>query len=226
MTTKRICFISDTHLLHDDVNIPACDVLVHSGDCLNSGKSIEFAIFLHWFSNLSQVKHKILVAGNHDWVFQLDSTYVKSELKNYPDITYLQDNGCIRDGIYFYGSPWQPAFCNWAFNVERLALKPFWDKIPNDVDVLITHGPPRGILDVSPYDDGHLGCEFLRNRVEKIQPLVHSFGHIHHGYGSEVIGNTIFINASICNEQYEPVNSPILVEFTIRGAITKAEVLR
>ena len=92
---------------------------------------------------------------------------------------YLCDESLTLDGVKFYGSPWQPRFFDWAFNKDRGApLKAIWDKIPLDTDVLITHGPPHGILDLT-FDKIKAGCEELLLAVQRIKPKVHVFGHIH-----------------------------------------------
>ena len=115
------------------------------------------------------------------------------------------------------GSPWQPYFHNWAFNLPRggteLMLK--WEFIPDCIDILITHGPPQGHLDISgpPYNEGDLGCELLRVKVDKQPPKIHVFGHIHGGYGYKFHNGTHFINASVLNERYDQVNNPINLEW-------------
>jgi Icc-related predicted phosphoesterase len=102
---------------------------------------------------------------------------------------------------------------DYAFNRQRGAeIKAYWDKIPADVDVLITHGPPYGILDKTLFQM-HVGCEELRNAVqERIQPKIHAFGHIHEAYGQVKEGNTLFINASALKFKVFGTNSPIIAE--------------
>jgi len=112
--------------------------------------------------------------------------------------------------IKFYGSPWQPEFCNWAFNVPRDKMYIHWEKIPLDTDILITHGPPEEILDISSRGD-RTGCASLRYHVEQIKPLVHVFGHIHEQHGIVMKGKTTFVNAVTCNIRYRPINKPILL---------------
>ena len=119
--------------------------------------------------------------------------------------------------IKIHGSPWQPNFYDWAFNLPRLGdeIKSKWDMIPDDTDILITHGPPQEIRDfVSNWRQGdmNVGCELLRYRIDQIKPLLHVFGHIHGAYGGALINETLFINASTCTERYEPSNKPIVVD--------------
>jgi Icc-related predicted phosphoesterase len=125
---------------------------------------------------------------------------------------YLLDEELELEGLKFYGSPYQPEFCNWAFNLPRgpqLARK--WAKIPDDTDVLITHGPPGGILDR--VAGGELvGCNDLRKRVKEINPKLHVFGHIHEAYGWHWEDKTIFVNAANCDLGYNPINKPVVVE--------------
>ena len=131
-------------------------------------------------------------------------------------IRYLENGSCEFGGLKFWGSPVQPEFMDWAFNVKRGPdIKKYWDMIPDDTDVLITHGPPWGLLDqIRPGREvEHLGCGELLKAVRRVKPKLHVFGHIHGGYGSFKEGPTQFVNASLLNEAYRPVNAPIVVEF-------------
>jgi Icc-related predicted phosphoesterase len=114
-------------------------------------------------------------------------------------------------GLQFWGSPVQPEFLNWAFNKKRGAeIKRYWDRIPAGIDVLVTHGPPQGILDKT--EEGLLvGCEELIGAVHRVHPKVHIFGHIHEGYGHMRQDGILFVNASIMTERYQPLNKPITV---------------
>ena len=121
------------------------------------------------------------------------------------------------NNIRIYGTPWQPEFYNWAFNLPRCGqdLMRVWNQIPKNTDILITHGPPQDHLDVSgpPHNEPHLGCELLRVKVDEQPPKIHVFGHIHGGYGYKFHNGTHFINASVLNEQYEQVNKPLTVDW-------------
>ena len=212
---KLVC-ISDTHC-NFVKDLPDGDVLIHAGDWLSRGTMEEFAQFLSYISKWKQqFKHIICVAGNHDRIAESDPTVVKNLLQDNGAI-YLQDDLVEIDGITFYGSPWQPAFCNWAFNLPRGAqLAEKWKRIPEKVDVLITHTPPYTILDSVP-DDGSVGCEdLLAEVVDRVQPQVHIYGHIHYSYGTLDGLYTSFINASLLDEDYRQVNSPIVVEIKPR----------
>lgn len=218
---KIVC-LSDTHGMHRQIKkVPAGDVLVVAGDMTDVGELSDLASFADWLGHLPH-KHKLIVAGNHDWNFRKQ---LKESLKILGNTTYpgnppiyLEDSGTIIDGVKFYGSPWQPEFMGWAFNLPRDGedLKEKWSHIPYDVDVLITHCPPEGILDnvsQTPYRNGayNLGCHYLLERVKHIKPKLHIFGHIHDSHGKSKRGKTTFINASICNEDYMTVNKPIVV---------------
>jgi Icc-related predicted phosphoesterase len=206
----RLVLISDTHDMHDLVEVPDGDVLVHAGDLTMAGDVHSCQKALTWLNNQPH-KHVVLTAGNHDFAFERE--WAKRQL-DLGRITYLENNGTAIDGVTFWGSPVQPWFMSWAFNVHRGApIKEFWDKIPNSVDVLITHGPPWGILDQARRDRSeHLGCEELIKRVEYVNPLIHVFGHIHGSAGIEHRGKTQFINASVVDEAYKMSNEPIVVE--------------
>jgi len=208
---KIVC-ISDTHCQISKVILPEGDVLVHSGDLTYRGSTHEIANELKSLKKqATNFKNVIITAGNHDWLAEKDPTMMKT-LCGDNGITYLLDSSVEIDGKVFYGSPWQPEFFNWAFNVPRgPELAAIWKKIPDKVDVLLTHGPPAGILDLCP-DGSRVGCEDLYKRVIEVKPELHVFGHIHHSYGMHLFNGTTFVNASICTEQYRPTNKPVVVE--------------
>ncbi|MFZ2886262.1 MAG: metallophosphoesterase family protein, partial [Minisyncoccia bacterium] len=194
------------------VEVPEGDVFVHAGDLTFDGSLGEIGQELELIAELPH-KHKVIIAGNHDWCFDnINRKRVEKDCKNL-GITYLRDEEVVIDGVRFYGSPWQPRFFDWAFNVDRgPKLAEIWAKIPDDTQVLITHGPPRGIGDPT-YRDGRVGCEDLLVRVKQLPKLlVHVFGHIHLGYGGHREHGIKFVNASSCNERYNPVNPPIVVD--------------
>lgn len=205
----KLVIISDTHGKHRHVDMPDGDILIHAGDISAGRGSLEqLREFNDWLGEL-KFGHIIVSAGNHDFVF-----------RNYPDESrnimsnaiVLIDEAVVIDGVKFYGSPWQPWFGGWCYNLPRGgALKEKWAMIHDDTDVLITHGPPYGILDVSGISYERCGCSDLLDRINIVKPKVSCFGHIHHSYGVEARGNTIFVNASICNEAYDPYNEPIVI---------------
>jgi Icc-related predicted phosphoesterase len=207
----EITFISDTHwLIADETDkrdltdlLPGGPILVHAGDVSGRGTEREIRLFLKWFSELPYT-HKILISGNHDFFFEVAKPEeVEAILAEYPGITYLNDSGVTIEGIKFWGSPVTPFFHNWAFNRWPSEIKPHWDMIPEEVDVLITHGPPFGILDKTHYSKEHVGCPLLLEKIKKIKPKVHVFGHIHEARGIRTEDDTTFINASVVTLQYE-----------------------
>lgn len=209
---KIVC-ISDTHLRHVryPIEIPECDLLIHSGDALIEGTYREFEAFSAWFDGL-KAKTKILIAGNHDWIFEKENALARKLLPK--DVIYLQDEMVEVDGLKIYGSPWQPEFCDWAFNLPRgWPLKKKWEKIPEGTDILVTHGPPLGILDWSQFGNEHAGCADLRQELYRVKPKLHCFGHIHGDYGTAKWGPTLFINASLCDESYVANNPAVIVEY-------------
>lgn len=214
--TKILC-ISDSHSLHKRIPkdfLPEADVIAHGGDCTNIGYLNELRDFLEWFSSLHQYTYKVFIAGNHDWCFQRNPKECAEILAEYPQVTYLQDQTIEIEGIKIYGSPHQPWFHNWAFNLQRgKEIREKWDLIPKDTEFLITHGPPYGIGDFVPYRGGEfVGCKDLEEVILTLPNLkAHLFGHIHCGYGHVIKNNIQYVNASVCNEAYNPVQKPILI---------------
>jgi len=223
----RITLISDTHtkheeLLWDKMDLPGGDLLIHAGDIMNSGyNSNDITNFCSWFDTLEQYDHKVFIAGNHDRKFEDKPEQALEIVNSYKNITYLQDDwvkvGIDEEMAKIYGSPWQPEFYNWAFNLPKggPGLMSKWEAIPTNTDILITHGPPQDHLDMSgpPYNEPHLGCALLREKVDEQPPKIHVFGHIHGGYGYKFHNGTHFFNASILNERYEYVNKPVTFDW-------------
>jgi len=221
---KTITFISDTHTNHRycENDLPGGDILIHAGDFMNGGYTkIEVIEFLDWFSAIKGYDKKIFIAGNHDRILENDPTWSLLTIKDYTNLIYLQDE---MFGLYdmdedrslkIYGSPWQPKFFNWAFNLPRNGevMKAKWDDIPDNTDILITHGPPFGHLDIPGGQSVRVGCEMLRHRVDEIKPKIHVFGHIHGSSGYYYNGHTHFINASVLDERYNYTNLPVSVEW-------------
>lgn len=206
----RIVCISDTHDFHDEVVLPDGDMIIHAGDCTGWGRLDQFEPFVDWFSSLDY-KYKIFISGNHDWCLYRKLDQCKMIMKN---IIYLQDDEITIEGLKIYGTPWQPEFCAWAWNLPRLSreLDEKLDKIPVDTNILITHAPPAGILDKI-LEGERTGCELLLDKLNKLQSLkLHVFGHIHEDYGIKKKKDITFVNASICTREYYPTNKPIVVE--------------
>lgn len=201
----KVVILSDTHNQIPD-NIPDGDLIIHCGDFTNGGTYNEIKKFLLWFSLLSH-KHKIVIPGNHErllcpFINSPKRVYIIHKFKSL-GINLLLDEMIIIEDIKIYGT----SYCNgdfdimykWGFYVhdeEQLTEK--WNKIPEDTDILITHIPPYGILDI--YNSKHYGCKLLLDRIRQFNPLYHIFGHIHSGYGEFIVNKTYFINSSYLKE--------------------------
>jgi calcineurin-like phosphoesterase family protein len=179
----------------------------------------EIKDFCEWFNGIEGYTHKIFIAGNHDWGFQNNVEEVSEILGNYSSITYLQDSlslvGNPDKPIKIYGSPWQPEFYDWAFNLPRNGweLGQKWSDVPVDTDILITHGPAYGFVDKVIGRPENLGCELLAERIKTIKPKIHVCGHIHWAYGQKSFHGVEFLNASVLNERYQYENKPIVIEY-------------
>jgi len=218
----KITAISDTHTKHAELALPGGDVLIHAGDFMSSGYSKhEIYAFLDWIS-IQKYNHIILIAGNHERLFESSPELCKEILDGYPNVTYLQDGGCVIDGFSFYGSPWTPAFCNWAFQSNGvLDDTQIYQKIPKNTDILITHGPAYGLLDQYKMPNGqlsdHLGSKELTKWINANNPKLHICGHIHSGQGvlNEYGEGATHINASCLGEDYKYSNKNKYIEWEL-----------
>ena len=184
----KILHISDTHTNHDKINIPSdIDLIIHSGDFSNKKDPFrnesEAHSFLDWFSSLD-IRYKILVAGNHDTSIQARLITPK-EIEN-RGIIYLENASVKIEGLLIWGSPYTPLYGKWAFMKAEQELAPIWETIPDDVDIVITHSPPQGMLDLTFDSDNNgtpyyrlCGSESLADRIDEVKPALHCFGHIH-----------------------------------------------
>lgn len=206
----RLILISDTHSCHDELGeLPEGDVLIHAGDMTNQGTFEEVEIFCNWFKSQPH-KYKILIAGNHDFLFQTNPKVAQELVRG---VHYLQDSEVVLEDFKFYGSPWQPEFHNWAFNLPRgEQLERVWSRIPSDTDILITHGPPAGTLDKN-RSGFPCGCEDLAKRLEDLEKLkLHVFGHIHEARGHTTYGDLQLVNASSINLYHTEMREPFVVD--------------
>ena len=218
-----ITLISDTHNKHKLIteDLPGGELLLHAGDSTSMGYEHELKNFFTWMNSLSNYEHKVFIAGNHDWGFQDNPDFVKQTLEDYPHIDYLEDDMYVlgddyQSSIKIWGSPWQPEFYNWAFNLPRNGeeLKSKWDMIPMNTDILITHGPAWGYVDTVEGRRGeHLGCELLAERIKVVKPKIHLCGHIHTGNGYMFDGDTHYINAAVLNERYNYAHKPFHIDW-------------
>jgi Icc-related predicted phosphoesterase len=190
-------------------------VLVHSGDFMrHSLRPDDILEFIDWFIR-QPFEHKILIPGNHDrWCEQFEKN---ESLRNeaIPDgLHFLINEEVIIDGFKFWGSPYTPEFNNWAFQLYGDEGVKLWESIPDDTDVLITHGPQKGILDTTGEvsNPGNKGCEHLSERIKELDIKAHLFGHIHGGYGIDDSNGDVLLNSSLLNERYEATNRPQVCE--------------
>lgn len=203
----RIVLLSDTHRRHGEIVVPDGDILIHAGDFSGHGTRSQINAFDDWLGTLPH-PHKVVIAGNHDFLFEK----VENPHGLIRNARYIQDEELQIGGLRIWGSPWQPRFFDWAFNLDRgEPLARIWAKVPQGIDILVTHGPPMGILDRTDRRT-EVGCEELKKAMPRIRPRLHVFGHIHEAYGKIQVGDTLFVNASNCNLKYQPVNPPIVVE--------------
>jgi Icc-related predicted phosphoesterase len=208
--------------------LPEGDLLIHSGDLTGLGRRDEVEEVFQWFKEIAPYyTHGIVfIAGNHDKSFDPKYNYLDNQRKK-PDwieeklatlpsnVRYLENNGLTIEGLKIWGSPVSPWFYGdrWAFNKHRgEEINNVWNTIPNDTDVIITHGPPARIGDFIPSSREYVGCSDLLHRIQVIQPKLVCFGHIHEGYGLHKIDETTFVNASICDANYDPTNKPVKIE--------------
>ena len=207
----RLVAISDTHGLHRQLTLPEGDFLIHAGDITGHGQVEQVVDFNEWLGTLPH-RHKIVIAGNHDFCFENEPAETGALLTN---CIYLFDEAITLDGLNFYGSPWQPWFFNWAFNLPRgPEIRAKWEQIPDNTDVLITHGPPLGHGDLTSREE-LVGCADLLAVAETKRPKFHIFGHIHEGYGVTHNAYTTFVNASSCTLQYQPVQRPLVLDVSL-----------
>jgi predicted phosphodiesterase len=217
----RIVCLSDTHDRHDGIAVPNGDLLIHAGDLTRNGDDPSIRAGFAW---LSQLPHNriIFVPGNHDFAFERWPGLVETLALEFPRVEVLINRGTTLRMRGIYGSPFQPWFCDWAFNFARGPAggdeaRTCWSRIPGDTEILITHGPVRGILDKT-WDGEHVGCPQLLDRIGTLEKLrLHICGHIHEAYGTQQIGNVLYVNASTCDLLYKPVQIPIVVDLTQNG---------
>lgn len=214
MSSTRLVCISDTHGDHERVALPEGDVLVHAGDVTAHGTEEDLVRFLAWFGS-RDFDHKLFIAGNHDRFLEHHPGRT-ARLAREAGVIWLDDSGCEIGGISVWGSPITPRFLDWAFmrdpgtDIER-----HWAMIPRGIDLLLTHGPPFGILDqVGPDGDAgeRTGCPSLLARVKRLRPPLHVFGHIHEGHGRVERDGVTYLNVSTMDSTYRIANAPVVID--------------
>lgn len=213
----KIWFISDTHGQHKNLVVPnGVDIVIHAGDVANhkelSANSVEVQSFLDWFSDLP-IKYKIFIAGNHDT--SLEAGMFRRYIPD--NIIYLEHEFVEVDGVKIFGSPYTPTFgTGWAFNKRRDILHKFWAGIPKNLDILITHGPPKTVLDLTENRGlEYCGCNSLLNKIKEVKPRYSVFGHVHEEGSTYLetkrIPDTKFINAAVVDLRHRKISDGLTI---------------
>jgi Icc-related predicted phosphoesterase len=228
---------------HLNGKLPGGDLLIHSGDISSLGRKHEVEDFIKWFNGIEGYTNKVFIAGNHDmsfdkevllrnkldyfdggrnnwdtpcadgkpeWLVDLLATGLK------PNVFYLENSFVEIDQIKIWGSPYSATFgYNWAFNVDRgYDSAQLWKKIPEDTDIVITHGPIYGYGDMTANTYQNVGCEDLYRRLKELRTPLHFAGHIHEAYGyNQTIWDGYSFNGCTCNLRYEALNNPITFDY-------------
>lgn len=212
-----ISAFSDTHNKHRKMELPECDLAIFSGDFSTLGYRKELRLFLSWLSKQTQCKKIVFIAGNHDRCFDrsmdittgadiwLQDMLTKfgvntSGVDNDSRLIYLENSSINLFGLNIWGSPITPDFdpTRWAFNKPRgRSIKLVWDSIPDNTDIVITHGPPANILDFVNFSREYVGCKDLAERIREVKPKLHVFGHIHENFGIQQHNDTLYCNAAV-----------------------------
>lgn len=205
----RIVVISDTHGWHEELDVQSGDVLIHCGDFedLFAGDAGMLDRADAWLAR--QNFEKILcTGGNHDRELE---RRVRTGQQPLAHAHFLQESGLTIHGLKFWGAPWVPMLDGHAFFAEDKKLETAWSRIPEDVDVLITHTPPAGVLDRSS-GEASLGCPFLTDALQRVKPRLHCFGHVHAAAGREDRDGTTFVNATSVDSRRDVVNPPFVID--------------
>ena len=239
----RITHISDTHNKHNQLNglLPGGDLLIHSGDISSLGRETEVKRFVKWFNDINNYTNKIFIAGNHDMTFDREQL-LRDKLAHFegkteydtecaegkpawleellgihlrPNVFYLENNFVILDDVKIWGSPITPSFgYGWAFNKDRgYDINQIWNRIPNDTDIVITHGPIHSYCDRTDRGGLNVGCEQLYHRLNEVRPQLHFSGHIHEAYGYRHTDWGYAFNGCNCDLSYLVNNKPMTFEY-------------
>ncbi len=212
MGKMKIVCISDTHGLFPK-NLPKGDILIHAGDWSATGSYRDTVEFLNRLEKISyKYKNIVVVPGNHEKWIEGNISLAKDEFKN-KNISLLIDKSEVINGLIFYGTPWVPVYKNWSFMKEDADRKLYMDAIPEDTEVLITHAPPYGYLDV--VDTGkekiNVGCKHLLEALNRCDVKLHVFGHVHESAGVKIKKRSLMVNASCLDKDYKLSNNYTVV---------------
>ena len=227
----KIINFSDTHNMHSHIILPECDIAIFAGDMSGRGDKKDIYNFLNWYSKQVQCTYRIFICGNHDICFDPKfedlthaSTWLPEIFKEFhvneenSNFIYLENSSVEIMGLKIWGSPITPWFHGdrWGFNKYRGdEINEVWKKIPIDSSIIVTHGPCAYIGDYVPYNNDYVGCEKLRDVVQFIKPKLFVCGHVHEAYGIEERYDTVYVNAAVLDQMYEPRNPPIIVALDV-----------
>jgi Icc-related predicted phosphoesterase len=198
-----VVLISDTHELHREVQVPPGDLLIHAGDFTMFSRSAAAIFdFSDWLEELPH-RWKILIPGNH---FFLESDPTRRKwIRN---ATMLINESIEIMGLHIWGSPMTTLYGGAFGRSSERDREMAYSRIPADTDILVTHGPPYGILDQVAGSECHSGCSQLLAAVRRIKPKLHVFGHVHGGYGTFNTPDTLFVNAALPGQGFDLSNPP------------------
>lgn len=218
---KIVC-VSDLHMATPV--LPKGHLLVCAGDLTSTGTEREIKTMVEWLSSQADSfpAGVIFIAGNHDFLFQ-DEPKLAYAMLTHPKLHYLENSGMHLGNLNFWGSPYTPRFYDWAFMKHDAVLANMWSQIPRGTDILITHGPARGILDTNKRGD-HCGSWSLADVLPRISIKYHIFGHIHESNGFKEMGHYTAVNAAIMDHMYSPEN-PAWVIDTDSGIVYSERLL-
>jgi Icc-related predicted phosphoesterase len=236
----KIVVFSDTHNKHKQVELPECDIAIFAGDLSSVGHKHEVESFLNWYGKQYQCKQKVFIAGNHDksfdkrffHSFEDHDLFKENEPLGKPgwlidmldrarlvfNIQYLENSSVVLEGLKIWGSPITPSFYRqyWAFNADRNEeIQSYWNNIPKDANIIVTHGPVHGKLDYIPESSEYVGCVDLKAKIEEINPIMFICGHIHSGRGIYNTDKTLYVNASIMDNSYNKQGEPMLFNIDV-----------
>lgn len=203
----KITFISDTHGKHQQLDLDGGDILIHAGD-VEARNEWDLRNFLEWFE-AQDYEYKVFVAGNHDFYLQRPDA---RQIIDLYQVEYLQDEDISINGVKIWGSPWSLPFMRWAFMQSDEKLDKVYSDIPEDVDILVNHGAPKNIRD-SALPNKSTGSKALAYHANRVSPKYCVFGHIHESAGQCVVGETMYINASVLDEKYNMTNEPTIITY-------------
>lgn len=236
----KLVVISDTHCSHEKLIIPECDIFIHCGDFTWQGARDEVEDFIEWFER-QPAKYHISICGNHELTFDPHQPKYNPKIKALmlnSDIIYLENESVEIEGLKFYGTPWTPWFFDWAFNgivdidipfKDGVPLSIMYDKIPHDVNILICHGPPYDVLDMSNMGDERTGSVEMRRLIrEKLNHLeLYLCGHIHENRGVMVTDNNItYVNASSLDRDYKNMRQPVIIQLDDNGKVNSIKGIK